>query len=372
MGEINLGRVVGPQGPAGVQGETGPAGPQGIQGIQGIQGPQGEKGDPGEVGPPGPQGDTGLQGPKGDPGDPGATGPQGPEGPQGPAGPEGPEGPQGPQGIPGNNGADGKSAYQAAHGGGFPGTEDEFNKALAGVGNGPFLPLAGGNMTGPVSMGNQAITGLPKANDDTAPVRKVDALTTETAALFADLPVNPVPDDVFKKIHEQNKVIEGKITRELIRKISDTPEKNESVSFAIDLTDFDITKYKSGIISFDVYNSHNGGDLSISSKGTRFSTDTGRDQDSIDLYMGYPDTADSLVMVGSVELQFQFTKKVSNTRNLMLGIIKTLGKLRSPVIGFYGRNLETGVVNRTLTFTQECNGGKAAIKHIEVFGERYV
>lgn len=198
MGEINLGRVVGPQGPAGVQGETGPAGPQGIQGIQGIQGPKGEKGDPGEVGPPGPQGDTGLQGPKGDPGDPGATGPHGPEGPQGPAGPEGPEGQQGPQGIPGNNGADGKSAYQAAQGGGFPGTEDEFNKALAEVGNGPFLPLAGGNMTGPVSMGNQAITGLPKANDDTAPVRKVDALTTKTAALFADLPVNPVPDDVFK------------------------------------------------------------------------------------------------------------------------------------------------------------------------------
>lgn len=198
MPEINLGRVVGPQGPAGLQGKTGPAGPQGLQGPQGIQGAKGEKGDPGEVGPPGPQGDTGLQGPKGDPGDPGQTGPQGPEGPQGPAGPQGVEGPQGPQGIPGKDGVDGKSAYQAAQGGGFPGTEDEFNKALAGVGNGPFLPLVGGNMTGPVSMGNHAITGLPKANDDTAPVRKVDALTTETAALFADLPVNPVPDDVLK------------------------------------------------------------------------------------------------------------------------------------------------------------------------------
>lgn len=193
----------------------------------------------------------------------------------------------------------------------------------------------------------------------------------DMAALFG-LGQDSVPDDGFKKVYDQNKVTEGKITRELIRKISDTPEKNNSVSFAIDLTDFDITKYKSGIISFDVYNSHNGGDLSISSIGTYFSTDTGRDQDSINLYMGYPDTAGSLVMVGSVELQFQFTKKVSNTGNLMLGIIKTLGKLSSPVNGFYGRNLETGVVNRTLTFTQECDGGKAAIKHIEVFGERYV
>ena len=133
MPEINLGRVVGPQGPAGLQGKTGPTGPQGLQGPQGIQGAKGEKGDPGEVGPPGPQGDTGLQGPKGDPGDPGQTGPQGPEGPQGPAGPQGVEGPQGPQGIPGKDGVDGKSAYQAAQGGGYRGTEDEFNSSLVNM-----------------------------------------------------------------------------------------------------------------------------------------------------------------------------------------------------------------------------------------------
>lgn len=211
MPEINLGRVVGAQGPAGPQGETGPTGPQGLQGPQGIQGPQGEKGDPGEVGPIGPQGDTGLQGPKGDPGDPGQTGPQGPEGPQGPAGPQGNEGPQGPQGIPGKDGADGKSAYQAAQGGGFPGTEEEFNEALAGIGEGPFLPKSGGTMTGNLDMGGNTImnpgamdmlgngiTGLPKAVNPNDAIRLKDVLSADTVSMFKDLPENPVPDDVFK------------------------------------------------------------------------------------------------------------------------------------------------------------------------------
>ena len=41
-------------------------------------------------------------------------------------------GPQGPQGIPGK---DGKSPYQVAVEGGWTGTEDDFNAALANVGD---------------------------------------------------------------------------------------------------------------------------------------------------------------------------------------------------------------------------------------------
>lgn len=53
-------------------------------------------------------------------------------------------GPQGPQGIPGKDGntgpsgpagADGKSPYQVAVDGGWTGTEDDFNAALANVGD---------------------------------------------------------------------------------------------------------------------------------------------------------------------------------------------------------------------------------------------
>lgn len=90
--------------------------------------------------------------------------------------------------------------------------------------------------------------------------------------------------------------------------------------------------------------------------------------------MSYPDgTVSALVMVCSIELQFQFTKKVGDKRNLIIGTIKELGDLSYPVQGFYGMNLATGNVNRTLTFTLKNTSsiGKSAIKHIEVFGERY-
>ena len=168
MATIDLGKVVGERGP---------------QGEQGIPGPQGE---------PGVQGPQGLQGPQGDPGQAGPAGQTGPQGPQGVQGPQGPTGPQGPKGDTGAAGANGKSAYQAAVGGGYAGTEAAFNKALATIGSGPYLPLAGGNVTG-------RITGLQRPSGDTEPLRKADGLTAAVAAQYG-LAASAVPSEAFAKI----------------------------------------------------------------------------------------------------------------------------------------------------------------------------
>ena len=168
MATIDLGKVVGERGP---------------QGEQGIPGPQGE---------PGVQGPQGLQGPQGDPGQAGPAGQTGPQGPQGVRGPQGPTGPQGPKGDTGAAGANGKSAYQAAVGGGYAGTEAAFNKALATIGSGPYLPLAGGNVTG-------RITGLQRPSGDTEPLRKADGLTAAVAAQYG-LAVSAVPSEAFAKL----------------------------------------------------------------------------------------------------------------------------------------------------------------------------
>lgn len=69
---------------------------------------------------------VGPTGPKGDPGNDGA------QGKQGEPGTPGKDGAQGAQGVPG---ADGKSAYTAAHEGGYIGSEAQFNKDLADVQN---------------------------------------------------------------------------------------------------------------------------------------------------------------------------------------------------------------------------------------------
>lgn len=166
----------------------GPAGPQGPTGAQGAQGPSGtltikevvtlpsgsaasvvnegtvENAElvisipRGETGPAGPQGDPGQQGPKGDPG---ATGAQGPQGIQGIRGPEGPEGPQGPHGLQGVAGKDGKSAYTSAVEGGYIGTEQAFNQALADVPNkvSKVTPSAAGNFAALGSDGNLQDSG---------------------------------------------------------------------------------------------------------------------------------------------------------------------------------------------------------------------
>lgn len=56
------------------------------------------------------------------------------------------------------SGADGKSAYQAAADKGYTGTEEAFNAALAGMKDGPFLPLKGGTMTGELEMENNLLS----------------------------------------------------------------------------------------------------------------------------------------------------------------------------------------------------------------------
>lgn len=62
-------------------------------------------------------------------------------------------GKDGAPGADGKDGAPGKSAYQAAKEKGYTGTEEEFNTALAGMQSAPFLPLAGGVVTGNLILG---------------------------------------------------------------------------------------------------------------------------------------------------------------------------------------------------------------------------
>lgn len=57
------------------------------------------------------------------------------------------------RGADGADGLPGKSAYQYAVDGGYTGTEDEFKALLAA---GPWLPTAGGTVTGPVYFGDSA------------------------------------------------------------------------------------------------------------------------------------------------------------------------------------------------------------------------
>ena len=56
-----------------------------------------------------------------------------PEMPQGPQGEQGPQGDPGPQGVQGSDGVDGKSASASALDGGYTGSEEDFQQALAGA-----------------------------------------------------------------------------------------------------------------------------------------------------------------------------------------------------------------------------------------------
>lgn len=124
------------------------------------------------------------------------VGAPGPQGPQGIPGKDGANGADGKQGPVGPAGADGKSPYQVAVEEGYTGTEAEFYAALVSLKNAPFLPISGGIMDGP-------IRGIQKAVNEDEPVRKVDALSTKTAALFG-LGTDAVPDDVFDRIHTRS------------------------------------------------------------------------------------------------------------------------------------------------------------------------
>lgn len=193
-----------------LQGPTGPQGPQGPQGVQGETGPEGKQGK---------------------------QGPQGIQGVQGPQGETGPEGPQGPAGVSGQNG---KSAFTAAVEAGYTGTETTFNAALSKVpghiadhsnphkvtaeqtGADPkgtattavsthntatdahaellknYLALAGGTMTGPLSILS------PTADNHPVPLSllnsKVGDILKPTTPPIIGLPPSTTPDGMFQAL----------------------------------------------------------------------------------------------------------------------------------------------------------------------------
>lgn len=193
-----------------LQGPTGPQGPQGPQGVQGEAGPEGKQGK---------------------------QGPQGIQGVQGPQGETGPEGPQGPAGVSGQNG---KSAFTAAVEAGYTGTETAFNAALSKVpghiadqsnphkvtaeqtGADPkgtattavsahntatdahaellknYLALAGGTMTGPLSILS------PTADNHPVPLSllnsKVGDILKPTTPPIIGLPPSTTPDGMFRAL----------------------------------------------------------------------------------------------------------------------------------------------------------------------------
>ncbi len=193
-----------------LQGPTGPQGPQGPQGVQGETGPEGKQGK---------------------------QGPQGIQGVQGPQGETGPEGPQGPAGVSGQNG---KSAFTAAVEAGYTGTETAFNAALSNVpghiadqsnphkvtaeqtGADPkgtattavsthntatnahaellknYLALAGGTMTGPLSILS------PTADNHPVPLSllnsKVGDILKPTTPPIIGLPPSTTPDGMFQAL----------------------------------------------------------------------------------------------------------------------------------------------------------------------------
>ena len=199
----------GPPGPPGPPGPLGPLGPPGPAGSMGTAGPIGPQGPAGPQGTPGPIAPAGLtwkgayqigatynlnevvaynnasywavasvpagQTPPIGPGTNAywaflaALGPQGPAGSPGSAGPQGPPGPQGIQGAPGavpEAPTDGQSyardgqtaswnaAYLASNPAGYQ-TAAQVTTALA-----PYTPLAGGTMTGPLTLAANAASAL--------------------------------------------------------------------------------------------------------------------------------------------------------------------------------------------------------------------
>lgn len=208
-----------------LQGPTGPQGPQGPQGVQGETGPEGKQGK---------------------------QGPQGIQGVQGPQGETGPEGPQGPAGVSGQNG---KSAFTAAVEAGYTGTETTFNAALSNVpshianqsnphkvtaeqtGADPkgtaatavsthntatgahaellknYLALAGGTMTGPLSILS------PTADNHPVPLSllnsKVGDILKPTTPPIIGLPPSTTPDGMFQalgntgELHVWRKTVKG-------------------------------------------------------------------------------------------------------------------------------------------------------------------
>jgi hypothetical protein len=198
--------IPGPVGPQGADSTVpGPAGPIGPQGPVGAQGPQGTPGAdstfPGPVGPAGPTGATGAQGPQGVKGDTGATGATGAQGPQGIQGVPGPTGPVPEAPLDGQQYARQSAGWSVVTGGGGASTavgltppasptvgQLWFNSdGSAGGGqtylwyddgtsaqwvpvtpmgsggggvSGDYLPLAGGTLTGDLTVGVADVNGV--------------------------------------------------------------------------------------------------------------------------------------------------------------------------------------------------------------------
>ena len=84
-----------------------------------------------------------------------------------------------PRGAPGTNG---KSAYQAAVEKGYTGTEEEFNTALAGMQDAPFLPVTGGDVAAVNITGSLTTDGNITVNLNGCRVQGVNGPTSDTDA----------------------------------------------------------------------------------------------------------------------------------------------------------------------------------------------
>jgi hypothetical protein len=145
---------VGPAGPEGLVGPPGPAGPKGDPGSQGVPGVPGATGAKGDTGATGAAGTPGAVGPKGDKGDPGDTGATGPMGDTGPQGPQGIQGPTGATGATGPAGATVASGVTSTPVGAISATNVQ--AAIAEL-EAEKLALAGGTVTGPLTVENDFI-----------------------------------------------------------------------------------------------------------------------------------------------------------------------------------------------------------------------
>lgn len=187
----------GPTGPQGPQGPTGPVGP-----VSTVPGPTGPAGSSGAAGAPGPTGATGAVGPAGGVGAAGPTGPTGATGATGASssvpGPTGPTGPTGLQGaassVPGPTGATGATGAAGTAGGAGPQGPTGATGAAGAAGQGvptggttgqvlaknsatnydtgwiseSYLPLAGGTVTGTLTVSGQGIIKGTATNDSAA------------------------------------------------------------------------------------------------------------------------------------------------------------------------------------------------------------
>lgn len=137
-------------------------------------------------GPPGPQGPAGRDGMDGKDGAPGAAGQDGAQGPPGADGAQGPPGPTG------------KTAYQYAMDGGYTGTEEEFQALL---GSGPWLPMAGGTMTGCIGYPSSTIghdgNSIYMYNTDLIPTLGEHAFAFNTSRDIVGNRLQGVADPVY-------------------------------------------------------------------------------------------------------------------------------------------------------------------------------